>query len=359
MNKFFKKNFYNKKILITGHTGFKGTWLTLWLLKYKPKILGISLPGSKNNSFYSKLKLENKIKTKYFDIGNNLNKTKKIIHNFKPDYIFNLAAQALVSISYEKPEYTLKNNINININLLETIRTLKNNCSVVLITSDKVYENIEKKKSYRESDKLGGKDIYSVSKSASELIINGYKESFLKKKRNIKFAVARAGNVIGGGDWSPNRLVPDIYRQWMKKKKLFLRNPSSTRPWQHVLEPLVGYMILAIKLKTNSKLNYETFNFSSKATHNISVLEMVKKLSNYRNGKFSNYDYLKNKLFNEAKLLNLSSKKAKKYLNWEAALSFDETAKLISNWYENKNEKELIKISEEQIQFYLKKIKYE
>ena len=129
--------------------------------------------------------------------------------------------------------------------------------------------------------------------------------------------------------------MPDIYRQWTKKKKLFLRNPSSTRPWQYVLEPLVGYLILAIKLKTNSKLNYETFNFSSNATHNLSVLELVKKLSYFRNGRFSNYEYLKNELFNEAKLLNLSSKKAKKYLNWEAVLSLDETARLISSWYEN------------------------
>jgi CDP-glucose 4,6-dehydratase len=359
MNKIIKKNFFNKKILITGHTGFKGTWFTLWLLKYKPKILGISLPGSKQNSFYKKLNLEKKINTNYFDIGKNLNKTKKIISKFKPDFIFNFAAQALVSVSYEKPDYTLKNNLNININLLETLRILKKNCSVILITSDKVYENIEKKRPYIENDKLGGKDIYSVSKSASELIINGYKESFLKKKKNIRCAVVRAGNVIGGGDWSQNRLVPDIYRQWMKKKKLFLRNPSSTRPWQHVLEPLFGYMILAIKLKTNSKLNYETFNFSSKATHNLSVLEMVKKLAKYRNGNFCKYDYLKNKLFNEAKILNLSSRKAKKYLNWEAKLSFEEIAKLISKWYENKNKRELTKISKDQIEYYLKKINYE
>ncbi len=183
MNYNLKKIFHKKRVLITGHTGFKGTWLSLWLIRYNAKILGISLINSNKNNFYSSLNLDRQIKSYYFDINKNLAKTRNLIVKFKPDFIFNLAAQALVSVSYQKPVQTLENNIGININILESLRFVNHQCSIILITSDKVYENLERRKAYTESDALGGKDIYSVSKSASELIIQGYKESFLKKKK--------------------------------------------------------------------------------------------------------------------------------------------------------------------------------
>ncbi len=353
-----KKKFNNKKILITGHNGFKGTWLCLWLLKYNAKIIGISLKSNKNNYLYKTLKIEKKIKSYYFDISLNQKKLKNIIFKEKPDYIFNLAAQAIVSKSFLDPAYTLKNNIGININLLESLRNYKKKISVVMVTSDKVYENVEKLESYKETDNLGGKDIYSASKSSSELIFNAYFQSFLKYYKNLNFAVARAGNVIGGGDWSKDRLVPDIFRSWKNKKTLKIRNPKSTRPWEFVLDPLYGYLILSIKLLENKKLNGEAFNFSSKATNNLSVLNMVKELSKFRKDKFSKFSINRNNLrFKEAQILNLNSRKSFKILNWKSVMTLKDIVKYISKWYEvyedNKNVKSE---TEKQLEEFLKLI---
>lgn len=356
MNSFFSKNFKNKKILITGHNGFKGTWLTLWLLKYNAKIIGISLKKSNNNKLYNSLLIEKKIKSYYFDISKNLKKLKRIINKEKPDYIFNLAAQAIVSKSFTHPEYTIKNNIGINVNLLEVLKNYEKKVSVIMVTSDKVYQNIEQLKSYKENDRLGGKDIYSASKSASEIIFNAYFQSFLNKKKNLLFGIARAGNVIGGGDWSKDRLIPDVFRSWKDKKLLKIRSPKATRPWEFVLEPLSGYLLLSIKLRSNKKLNGQAFNFSSLVTNNLSVLEMVKNLSKARKKRYSKYLInQKNLKFNEAKILNLNPRKAYKLLNWKSVMKLSDIISFISAWYQHYEEKKDLKnITEQQLDSYIK-----
>ena len=346
------------KVLITGHNGFKGTWLSLWLLKLNANVVGISLKSNKNNFLYKKLKIDKKIKSYYFDISVNQKKLKNIIYNEKPDFIFNLAAQAIVSKSFKYPNYTLKNNIGININLLESLRNYNKKISVVMVTSDKVYENIEKIKSYKERDQLGGKDIYSASKSSSELIFNAYFQSFLKDKRNLSFGIARAGNVIGGGDWSDDRLIPDIFRSWKKRKTLKIRNPKATRPWEFVLDPLYGYLILSVKLLNNRKINGEAFNFSSKETNNLSVLNMVIQLSKFRKMKYSKFTIdKKKKIFKESKILNLNSNKSLKILKWKSLMSLKKIIKFISEWYEVYEDNGDIKLkTEDQLDEFIKLI---
>ena len=227
-----------------------------------------------------------------------------------------------------------------------------------MVTSDKVYENIEKIKSYKERDQLGGKDIYSASKSSSELIFNAYFHSFLKDKRNLSFGIARAGNVIGGGDWSDNRLIPDIFRSWKKRKTLKIRNPKATRPWEFVLDPLYGYLILSVKLLNNRKINGEAFNFSSKETNNLSVLNMVIQLSKFRKMKYSKFIIdKKKKIFKESKILNLNSNKSLKILKWKSLMSLKKIIKFISEWYEVYEDNGDIKLkTEEQLDDFIKLI---
>ncbi len=231
----FFKRFKNKKVLVTGHTGFKGSWLTIWLKILGAKVLGISNGVLTNPSIFKITKLEKKIESRKVDIRN-LKKVKKIFLSFKPDFVFHLAAQSLVQKSYKSPLETFETNSLGTLNILEALRGIKKKCTVILITSDKSYKNLELKRGYRENDILGGLDPYSASKGSAELIIQSYINSYYKKNNKILIGVARAGNVIGGGDWSVNRLVPDCVKSWSKKKTVLLRNPSSTRPWQHVLE---------------------------------------------------------------------------------------------------------------------------
>ena len=250
MNNF--KIFKNKKILITGHTGFKGSWLTLCLKLFGAKILGVSKNLISNPSHFKICSELKNVKSIKFDIKD-FKRFKKIVNNFKPDFIFHLAAQAIVKKSLNNPIETWNSNTIGTLNLLEILRHYKKKVNVVIITSDKVYYNVEKKGAYKEIDRLGGKDPYSASKAGAEIAIKSYYESYLKFKKNIFFAVARAGNVIGGGDWSKNRLIPDCVKAWSKNKPVKIRNLSSTRPWQHVIEVINGYLILAINLHKKRK----------------------------------------------------------------------------------------------------------
>ena len=252
MQKILKK-FKNKKIIVTGHTGFKGSWLSLWLYLSGAKVMGLSNEILTEPSHFKSIKLSNKIISKKVDICD-LKKMKKIFLDFKPDFVFHLAAQALVKKSYLSPVETYKSNTFGTLSILESLKYLKNKCVVVLITSDKSYKNLEIKRGYNENDLLGGVDPYSSSKASAELIIQTYVNTFFKSKKNITLGVARAGNVIGGGDWSLDRLIPDCVMSWSKNKKVVLRNPNSTRPWQHVLEALSGYLILSFHLSKNKKL---------------------------------------------------------------------------------------------------------
>ena len=245
----FKKYFSNKTVLVTGHTGFKGSWLTLWLKILGAKVVGLSINIPTTPSNFKVLKLESKINHKRLDVRN-LKLLKRIFKKYQPDYVFHLAAQSLVKKSYSNPTYTWETNTIGTLNVLESLKEIKKNCVAVLITSDKSYRNLEIKRGYHENDILGGKDPYSASKASAELAIQSHISSYFPpKKTKVFIGIARAGNVIGGGDWSEDRLIPDCMKSWSKNKKAMIRNPQSTRPWQHVLEAIGGYLLFATSIK--------------------------------------------------------------------------------------------------------------
>ncbi len=327
----------NKKVLVTGHTGFKGSWLTLWLLKMGVKVCGISLEPQDNKNLFDLLNLKDKIEHNICDIRDK-DKTNKIFNIFKPEIVFHLAAQPLVLTSYRNPVETWETNVMGTINILEYVINNDQKCSAVFITTDKVYHNNEWEYGYREIDKLGGVDPYSSSKAAAEIAINSWRESFCgcseMQKNNIFIASARAGNVIGGGDWSSNRIVPDIAKALAKNSEVIIRNPLSTRPWQHVIEPLAGYLILAEKLhKTEDRRISSSFNFGPDINSNRTVKDLVKECLRHWNGKFVISE--KENMPHEAGKLNLTIDKANHILQWMPRLNFEKTVELTINWYKN------------------------
>ena len=327
----FYKFYKNKKVLITGHTGFKGSWLTTWLLNLGCNVVGVSKNIPTKPSNFENLNLKKKIKNYYLNIEN-YKKLKKIILKEKPNIIFHLAAQAIISESFINPLETVNTNAQGSLNVLHASSFLNNKCSCIMITSDKCYFNLEKKTGYKENDLLGGQDMYSGSKAAAEIILQAYYHSFLKKNKNLIFCTVRAGNVIGGGDWSNNRLIPDIMKSWKKNLKPKIKNPDSIRPWQHVLEPLFGYLKLAIFLNKNEKLNGESFNFGPSFKKTYTVMQLVKTLQKNWNKKNS-YFLKKKPNFHETKILKLNSQKAYKKLKWKTLLNLDQIGIFITNWY--------------------------
>jgi len=354
-----KNIFKNKKVIITGHTGFKGSWLSLWLKLLGAKVIGLSINVPTKPSHFEAIRIKNKIKHHKIDIRN-LKLLKKTFKKYQPDYVFHLAAQSLIKKSYSDPVYTWEANTIGTLNVLDSLKELNKKCVVILITSDKSYKNLEIKRGYKENDILGGKDPYSASKAAAELAIQSYIHSFFPiKKTKVLIGVARAGNVIGGGDWSANRLIPDCVRSWSKNKKVKIRNPKSTRPWQHVLEALSGYLFLAINLEKNSKLHGEVFNFGPNNTKNYNVIFLVK-LMKEKWKKISWKLVKKNKKnFYESNLLKLNSNKAKKILKWKSILTFAETIDMVTVWYKNYyfNSKNIYTTSFNQIKSYEKFMK--
>ena len=346
--------FKNKVVIVTGHTGFKGSWLTKWLLLLGAKIIGISNNIPSKPSHFECLNLTNKIIHKNIDIKN-LKLLKKVFIRYKPDFVFHLAGQSIVKKSFTDPINTWETNTIGTLNILESLRNLKKKCFVILITSDKSYKNIEIKRGYKEDDILGGHDPYSASKAGAELVIQSYIKSFFPaNKTKVFISVARAGNVIGGGDWSNYRLIPDCIKSWVKNKSVTLRNPKSTRPWQHVLEAVWGYLLLAANLKRNNKLHGEVFNFGPELSSNYSVLQVVKKMKkNWNKVSWKSIDPKKNNFY-ESSLLKLNSNKAKKIINWRCVLSFPETIEMVSDWYRNydKNPKKIHNITASQIKKY-------
>lgn len=359
----FRKIFKNKKIIITGHTGFKGSWLTLWLNYLGAKVIGISNEIPTKPSFFKKLNLKNNCKSLKVNIKN-LRQIQKIFSKEKPDFVFHLAAQSLVKKSYSNPINTFETNTLGTLNVLESLKKLKNRCNVVIITSDKSYKNIEISRGYKENDLLGGKDPYSASKGSAEFVIQSYINSyFFKKKNNVFISVARAGNVIGGGDWSSDRLIPDCMKSYSKNKPVEIRNPYSTRPWQHVLDIIYGYLTLCSTLYKNKKIHGEVFNFGPSKKSNFTVFYILTKIKNILpNLKWKTFE--KRNTFYESKLLKLNSNKAKLKLGWNSILTIGESIKLVSEWYNNfynkKNrnkKKELYNFSVSQINYYTKKLK--
>jgi len=326
-----KKNFWkNKNVMVTGHTGFKGGWLTLVLLSLGAKVTGLSLKENQK-SFFTLCKIKDKIsKNIYCDI-NNHHKLKKIILKNDPEIVFHLAAQPIVLESFINPISTLKTNIIGTANLLNSLRFSNKIKSIVIVTSDKCYENVNKKE-YSENDKLGGADIYSASKSSCELITSAFKKSFFLNSKKVNIATARAGNVIGGGDFGKNRIFPDIIKSYEKKRQCIIRNPNHTRPWQHVLDPVSGYLKLAEKLyKTKNNKFSSAWNFGP-PQDNKSVNDIVKLIRQRINLKIKNNN---NNKFNESRYLNLNSSKSEKYLNWYRRLDFNQSVKITLDWYLN------------------------
>ena len=327
------EDFRNKKVIVTGHTGFKGSWLSTWLSLLGAKVYGFSNNVPTSPSHFDSIKsfFEDDIKGDIRDA----NTFKNYISKIKPDYLFHLAAQSLVNLSYEEPKSTWETNLIGTVNILDSLRYIDNKCIAIFITSDKCYDNLEWTWGYRETDKLGGPDPYSASKGAAELAISSYFRSYFKKESNISLASARAGNVIGGGDWSSNRLIPDCVKAWANNECVDLRNPFSTRPWQHVLEPIGGYMLLALALSERKELNGESFNFGPNLEKNYNVLDVVNEVSKYWEKIEFNLETEKEKLFYESNLLKLNCDKALHNLNWKACLSFEETISFTARWYKN------------------------
>lgn len=338
----FGNIYRNKRVLITGHTGFKGSWLTAWLLKLGATVAGYSDCIPTNPAIFSVLGLTSKIHHHFGDVRDHTY-LKKAILDFEPDFVFHLAAQPIVSVSYDDPIGTLSTNILGTANVLEVLRQVKRRCNLVLITSDKCYENVEWVWGYRETDHLGGKDIYSGSKGAAEVVIHAYFHSFFQNNPLIRLATGRAGNVIGGGDWAKDRVVADCMRRWSSGKPVEIRSPSATRPWQHVLEPLSGYLALGASLDGGAKLNGNSYNFGPRAEQNHTVLDLLNDLShNWGEGiPAPPYIVTDNIPFHEAGLLKLNCDKALFDLGWEATLTYSQCVRLVGDWYSAYYDQEL------------------
>lgn len=333
----FGNVFKNKKVFITGHTGFKGSWLTMWLLRMGADVAGYSDGIPTSPSIFEVLQLESRIRHIVGDVRD-LGNLKAAIESFEPDFVFHLAAQPIVSVSYQDPISTITTNVVGTANVLESLRLINCQCTAVIITSDKCYENVEWIWGYKETDHLGGRDIYSGSKGAAETIFHAYYHSFFKSPEcQVRIATGRAGNVIGGGDWASDRIVVDCMKNWAAGQSVEIRSPAATRPWQHVLEPLSGYLTLAAALSTNSALHGESFNFGPRAEQNHSVLELLADLSKkwHFDSVDQAYRVTANTPFHEAGLLKLNCDKALFALRWEANLHYRECVDMVSEWYYN------------------------
>jgi CDP-glucose 4,6-dehydratase len=321
-----KKSFWkNKKVLITGNLGFKGSWLCLQLSFFNAKVFGLD-NDSTNSSLLKKKCLKKYVKHQYKCDIRDLKKINSIVSEVRPDIIIHMAAQSLVISGLENPIFTLDVNIMGTANVIESAKISRSVKSILVVTSDKVYENNEKNKTFKENDKLGGDDPYSASKACADIISKSYSSSYFKRK-NVNLATARAGNVIGGGDVSSNRLVPDIYRSIVEKKKLKIRNKNYIRPWQHVLDCNNGYMTLIEKLQNNRKYS-GAWNFST----NNSDYTVQKICEEFTKNIFFKFIYSTSK-HKEKKVLKLNSNKSKYFLSWKTQLSFKEMIKLTSEWY--------------------------
>lgn len=324
--------FKGTRILLTGHTGFKGSWLSLWLTQLGAQVYGVSVGVPSEPSHFVAAELASCVQDHRLDIRNG-GALKVLVEEIQPDFVFHLAAQALVRRSYADPVDTWQTNALGTINVLEALRGLKHPCVAVLITSDKCYDNVEWVWGYRETDALGGPDPYSASKGAAELAIRSYVRSFFPAEGMVRIGVGRAGNVIGGGDWAEDRIVPDCMRAWSRGDTVPLRNPLATRPWQHVLEPLSGYLTLAMALKDGAALHGEPFNFGPPAQQNHSVGDLVGAMTEHWNQvRWEDASAQYGGPY-ESGLLKLNCDKALHHLRWRAAWDFAATVRETALWY--------------------------
>ncbi|UII33377.1 CDP-glucose 4,6-dehydratase [Fulvivirga ulvae] len=348
------KPYKGKRVLITGHTGFKGSWLTVVFNHLGSEVLGYALPASQD-SLFDEINGDQLCTSVYGDILDK-GKLKKTIADFKPDYVFHMAAQSLVIDSYTNPLYTFEVNAIGTANLLMSLTELSDKCSTVIITTDKVYENNNYEKAFTEQEPLGGYDPYSASKACAEIVTSSLRNSFFKDQNNKQaIASARAGNVIGGGDWSENRLLPDIIRSLRNHEPVKIRNPYSVRPWQHVLDPLIGYMKLALALDSEEQRFCGAYNFGPSHENVYTVSDIAKiALDAWGEGKIE-IDSSEDKKY-EAAYLNLDSSKATNDLGWKPVLDVKESVLWTVEWYKKHvNDKQgALEFTKGQIENFLK-----
>jgi CDP-glucose 4,6-dehydratase len=349
----FQSFWKGKKVFLTGHTGFKGSWFSIVLTLLGAKVAGYSLKPKQKLSFFNLANLKKEIYSSTVGDIRDYNKLKKSIIKFYPDFIVHMAAQSLVQVSYLKPKYTYEVNTIGTLNVLEILNELSFVKSALIITTDKVYHNENKKKYFKENDRLGGSDPYSNSKACSELIVDAYNRSFLKKKK-IFVATARAGNVIGGGDFSKNRILPDYFRALKENKILILRSPKSIRPWQHIIEPVYGYLLLLMKMHKRKKVSISGWNFGPNKSNNRSVKDVV----DLTNKQFKNSVKIKEndrriRENYESKVLMLNSNKSVQNLNWKSKYDLNQSIQLTCDWYKRLlNKENILKFSKKQILNY-------
>lgn len=356
MNHLFDQAFVGRKVLVTGHTGFKGAWLSEWLLALGADVTGYALVPPTKPALFDQLRLAHRLRHVIGDIRDSAN-VAATVRTAAPDYVFHLAAQSLVRPSYDQPVETFATNVTGTINLLEAIRTINHDCVVIVVTTDKCYHNREWVYGYREEDPLGGHDPYSASKAAAELVAAAWRASFFSDSP-VRIATARAGNVVGGGDWAVDRIVPDCIRALQAGGPIPVRNRHATRPWQHVLEPLSGYLWLAASLGSQSdassrKLLESAFNFGPDAGANKDVGSLVDGILAKWPGAWA--DASEHKALHEARFLQLANDKAARLLGWRPVWSFDRTVAETVSWYRDSAADDLAGITQRtrrQIQSY-------
>ena len=348
-----------KRVFLTGHTGFKGSWLALWLTQLGAKVCGYSLAPNTNPSMFEVLDIERRIEKSIFGDILDEKTLEKAISKFQPDIVFHLAAQPLVRLSYREPILTYKTNVIGTLNVLEMAKRCKSVKAFVNITTDKCYENKEVNRGYKENEPMGGYDMYSSSKGCVEIMSSSFRRSFLQEDGIYAMATARAGNVIGGGDWAEDRLIPDCVRYINAGEKIEIRNPIAVRPWQHVLEPLSGYLLLGQKLLESGKKYAEGFNFGPNEDSVLRVAEVAEKACKYY-GKGEVVVHKRDNL-HEANLLMLNIEKAEKILGWTPTYTADEAIKNTIEWYKHFYAKDvdMYEFTMEQIKEYEGNIKWE
>jgi len=348
------KNFWKgKRVLITGHTGFKGGWLSIWIKNLGAQVIGYSLSPITKKNFFNETKIKKIFEKDYRKNIQNINDLEKCISTYKPQIIFHLAAQPQILESYIQPLDTVRTNVTGTTNLLEIARKKNFVKSIIVVTTDKVYKNLEKNNRFKENSCLGGDDVYSASKASADLITLSYIKSFFNNSV-CNVATARAGNCIGGGDWTKFRILTDSMQAFLNNRKLVIRNPKAKRPWQHVLEPLAGYILLAQKLYGKQGFKFSgAWNFGPKRQNHLTVMRFAKVIRSKLNSK-SKILIERKKDKREKMSLDLDSKKANRKLKWKSFLNLNKTISLTTDWYlANKQKKDMFKISLKQINDFM------